>query len=470
MVEGALTLDHYLGRGKGTPTKHVNAMSGETVEIKFRFPFVCHLRSSSEQELDFRIEFVQGDFCVQTTLEKSEPLTPKAGEFKGQYFCTSQSIQFQLRSDNFLKAFQQPRKELRNNDSFKQKIYEISIKVLNRVLRNMRVYGVAPHIYEQTTNIQEAEVFLWHWNTQFRIGNAEWLPVFDKHKVDLLHLLVGIMDTRSGYGARMPEIDAVFKRDIIEAIEDDLEPPPEQEFWVNALEFLHEQNFRMAVVESVIGLEIVLTQYISLFLEKKKKLSKKKIKNFLWEVGLRNRFDVLLRLLAEEKDLASVNPDMVLKTIGWRNDVAHEGKLPDDISNSEVRQGIANVVETSRILRCKIYQIESEPMFQTIVDNVKEKHGLSSVWIYPVTLKKIYMNLTLFRALDEPSSKQRVEDIISFSIQLLSRKIPRFNPQQDLYARIYFFPNPQPVANYTKGELRGFDTFKASIESGPLNK
>jgi len=440
-------------------------MSFETIEIEFKYPFNCRLKGSSAEELDFEVKFSEGEFDVQAVMETEAPVEIKTGALKGLYFCETKNLLVYLKSADFLKAFGPDTVDLTNNDNFKKTIYQINMKILNRVLRNLRVYGISPHVREQPPSTQEAEAFLCSWNTRLRIGSGEWLPLAYTEEATLTALQVRNVGIGWGYGPKTVEVSTYFKRDIIEAIEDNLQPPPEQEFWVNALEFLREQNYRMAVVEAVIGLEIVLVQYISLFLEKKKRVSKKKTEDFFVKAGLSHLFNVVLRLIAPENDLAGVNLDMVSKTIGWRNKVAHKGKLPEDIPEHELRQGIASVVEVNQILRLKIHQIESEPMFQTITEKVKQKCGSTSVcWIFPITRRKIYMDLSV---LDSPSwfTKQKLEEIIKFTIELIRAKISRFDPQEDLYAKVHHFSRLQPVAIYAKGELKIFQTYRQSIES-----
>lgn len=439
-------------------------MSVQPIEIRFTYPFTCRLEGPSPEELDFNVKFEEADFHVEVTMETETPQEIKTGAQKGLRFCETKNLLVCLRSDSFLKAFRSPIPDLNKDSDFKKKIYQISLRILNRVLRNLRTYGIAPQIRQQPPSEQEAEAFLWSWRTEFRIAGGQWRPLEYKQDVVLMGFLARNVGQGWGYWPRTPEISTYLKRDIIEAIEDDLPPPPEKEFWVNALEFLHEQNLRMAVVESVIGMEIVLTQYINLFLEKKKGLSKRKIKDFLHEVGLKRRFDVVLQLLTEEKDLASVNLDMVLKTIGWRNDVAHEGKLPADVSESDVRQGIANVVEASQILRLKIHQVESEPMFQTIAEKVKQKSNSPWCWLYPVTQRKIYMDLTVFKDSSD-LTKRWVEEIISMCAELVRAQRPHFDPKQDLYAKIHGLSRLQPFAVYTKGEVRILQPRGQSAES-----
>ncbi|MBI1951433.1 MAG: hypothetical protein HYS34_08740 [Acidobacteria bacterium] len=78
------------------------------------------------------------------------------------------------------------------------------------------------------------------------------------------------------------EIKMAFWTDVSEALEDLRDPPPpEQEFLMNATAHRRDKNYRLAVMESVISLEIVLTEYVTNYLTVHKKVPKKRVANFV---------------------------------------------------------------------------------------------------------------------------------------------------------------------------------------------
>ena len=112
---------------------------------------------------------------------------------------------------------------------------------------------------------------------------------------------------------------------IVEAIQDNLESPPEQEFITNALEHLKVRNYRLALIESIICLEIVLTQYLKAFFSINKQIPEKRINNFLNpNLGLNARISVLLNLCLDERDIESVNFTNILRAINRRNHIIHK--------------------------------------------------------------------------------------------------------------------------------------------------
>ena len=423
------------------------------IEIKLTYPFTCRLEGPSLEELDFKVKFEEANFHVEVTMETEAAQEIKTGDQKGLHFCETKNLLVHLTSDSFLGAFRSPVSDLNKDGDFKKNIYQISLRILNRVLRNLRTYGIAPQIRQQPPSEQEAEAFLWSWRTEFRIGDGPWQPLEYKQDVVLMGFLARNVGQGWGYWPRTPEISTYLMRDITEAIEDDRTPPPEQEFWVNALEFLYEQNFRMAVVESAIGLEIVLTELLTLVLQKKKKLAKSEIEDFLIRVGLKKNLNVVLPLAIDDKDLTAVDFEAVSKVITWRNHVVHDGSQLQDVPDSQIQEAIQSVVAACEILRLKIHQINSLPVFQSIAEKVKQNSNSLFCWVLPVTERKIHMDLTL-PAGSCDLTKHQVEEIVNICVGLLGAHIPRFDPKQDLYAKIHGLSRLQPFAVYSKGEVR----------------
>jgi len=90
--------------------------------------------------------------------------------------------------------------------------------------------------------------------------------------------------------------------------------PIETEFLVNSREYLENNNFRLAIIESVIALEIALTRYIRVYFEYIKKYSKKKIEKFLnANFGLSTRLYIIPTLTLSDKDYSRIDLNLVLK-------------------------------------------------------------------------------------------------------------------------------------------------------------
>src|SRR4029450_5705664 len=113
-------------------------------------------------------------------------------------------------------------------------------------------------------------------------------------------------------------------------LQDDLPVPPEQEFTTNVLEHLKANNLRLAVLEAIIGLEIVLTRYLRAFLRAYQGTPEDRINKFLSpDFGLTARLSGVLDLTLNETDRREFDLTKVMTVVSWRNKVTHgEGRLP----------------------------------------------------------------------------------------------------------------------------------------------
>jgi hypothetical protein len=171
--------------------------------------------------------------------------------------------------------------------------------------------------------------------------------------------------------------------EIEEALQDKREAEPEDEFYVNALEHLRTDRFRLAVVEAVVCLEIVLARFLTVYLEQVKGMEHERA---TWivapEQGLTMRVGALLDLMLEKADLLTVDRKVVLKVVSWRNAIAHRtGRLPDNVSEDEVRQALSLVFKLISLLVRKRREIELQPKADAIAAELREAHALNSIVI-----------------------------------------------------------------------------------------
>jgi len=112
------------------------------------------------------------------------------------------------------------------------------------------------------------------------------------------------------------------------------------ELLLRATSFLQEENFRMAILEAVTALEIVVSSTIREF-GHKRGISEKKIKKLIRDAGLTGNLDVVLRLLIPD-DLPSKDIMSGCKgAIKIRNAIVHEGRL--SVSEKEAKGAIDNI-------------------------------------------------------------------------------------------------------------------------------
>jgi hypothetical protein len=91
-------------------------------------------------------------------------------------------------------------------------------------------------------------------------------------------------------------------------------PPAELELAVNSMEHWHSKNLRLAVLESVIGLGIVMASFLRAYLTYRKEIPEAQLKDFLSpEFGLTSRLSGLLNMTFNKKDLENINIDLIKK-------------------------------------------------------------------------------------------------------------------------------------------------------------
>ena len=136
--------------------------------------------------------------------------------------------------------------------------------------------------------------------------------------------------------------------EIKNALENNLEVTEERYFFVNSLEHIYNHNIRLAVIETVISLEILVTKYLKDYL-KFKNIPNDRIGNLINpNIGIYSMVSVLLDLSIEEDVMKFFKIDEVLKLINLRNDIIHNNKqIPKESSK---QKEILNQIAASHIL------------------------------------------------------------------------------------------------------------------------
>lgn len=113
-----------------------------------------------------------------------------------------------------------------------------------------------------------------------------------------------------------------------------------EELLLGAKTFFHEEDYRMAVLEAVIALDIMIASLIRK-IGRSRGISEGSLKNFLKEVGLARSMKVVLKMIIPDR----LPDDDVLKACKTantlRNKIVHEGKL--NVSESEATEAIQNI-------------------------------------------------------------------------------------------------------------------------------
>jgi hypothetical protein len=242
---------------------------------------------------------------------------------------------------------------------------------------------------------------------------------------------------RSGFVSgfdRRPELDIFYWSRIKEVLEDNLEIAPEDEFLTNTIGHLRGCNFRLALIDAVIGLEIVLTRYLKCYLAIIKGMSKKRIEAFLSNaVGLTPRLAGILDLTIHESYLKDIKLDQVLKAVNWRNRIVHEtGQLPPDVPIARLREHIDAVLNLARTLAELYVDTAASPERGEIAEKLKTKWSRQILWprLWIKPWHKVYAEIScdFGSALSNDEMKAIAEELGGY----LKARDKRFDPNTDL--------------------------------------
>ncbi len=256
-------------------------------------------------------------------------------------------------------------------------LHEELLKLLEgatlHVLRVIRNVGIAPELPESLPREESLEQELQLWAPEISEDGATWSRVFPSApgRTLLTSMLFG--GRKSGF-ATNAELNVGYWSRITEVLEDSLEIPAEDEFLTNTIGHLRARNYRLAIVDAVIGLEIVMARYLMDYLAIAKGLPKWRIMNFLrHDFGLTARLSGILDLTIHESWLKDINLDHVLKAVNWRNGIVHRtGRLPPDVPMETVREVINAVLKLARTLVELHVNVLAQPDRQRISESVMQ--------------------------------------------------------------------------------------------------
>lgn len=208
---------------------------------------------------------------------------------------------------------------------------EITIKFLNRLVEVVRI--VYDNFYLR--NVRYSDILSWnqfYWNGKKRIPAASFL---------LDHGCGGIKVTAGKMSEEQVRKETETLQRMRGILKNDTPIPLERIFLANAKDACLDEDFRMATLESVTALEIVLYQFIR-SRGKELGISEEELEDFIVKVGLTGNLRIVLRMLTEGLE----QPDR--EVTGWcsgairtRNKILHEGLR--DISPSETEHRIENI-------------------------------------------------------------------------------------------------------------------------------
>jgi len=413
-----------------------------------------YLIGYTREALEVSASFDHKGYGVRISFSEGE-----AGEIPdvpaySKYFRKSDGLQFVLDDKDTTRV---PLVDLIKKDNYPT-LLSLMRTVAWRVFNVIRNFGIVPEIPENLpTELEkggnlEAEVLDWFPETS--ADGESWTQLPKSKGFDLRLLFVTSKFSRAARLSEDAELNVALWPDIVEALEDNKEPPPEMEFFTNATGHLRQKNFRLTVVESIVCLEIVLTQFISNYLSISAKVKKENVERFLSpEFGLTARLSGLLNLTLHESYLKEIDLDRILKVVEWRNKVIHKtGRLPSGIDQETLQKNISAVFSLINVLAERRDNIVASPELDQIANVLRQKADVMRPRIWLKSRHQVRIELDLFSK-KTPEYREKLENLVRETIELLRKRDPRFNPIQHL--TIYFKNIPSgSEALYDNGRLR----------------
>ena len=286
-----------------------------------------------------------------------------------------------------------------------KKIIELLISVGDRCIRVIRNHGSVYNLHELNLDLEgNLKYILAGFEIKKKNNRNKWKPLYEiNEQEEFINAMVFIKTEPDYYSSlSFSELDMSHWEEIKEVIKENLPIPPEKEFTVNALEHTKKNNLRLAIVESIIGLEIILTKYLKNYLISQNIPKKRIDEKFLTpDVGLTARVSVMLDLSIrkqfnnifmyskpEEQFDDFVNIDNILNVVKWRNNIIHKtGNIPKNVSRINIKDGINKVLLLVNLLAVLNRHLEISNLIKDVVGKYKinepilTKLGIHDVYI-----------------------------------------------------------------------------------------
>lgn len=306
------------------------------MKLEWSIPVSIVIHGATEEELLHKTEFQYNkNINCEFSLKGKDPFySPDIKETP--YFMTVDHIQFHLVCLN-----DDIRKLIKSADY--RSIIDILGKITNKVLKSIRVMGMAYYLHEVDYNFEKPQYYLYKWKVRYENRQEVWDDVLlIKDPRDLFLFSRGENKQSFVKGNKLKQIDTMVMGE---------ESPPEREFIVNAMEYITTGNYRLAVIESIIGLEIALNGYLSTYFEKRHTYSKREVAEIIGpNLNLSIKVSALLNLALEKDVLKNVRINHVKKVIDWRNKIMHRTGHLNDVSENTIIEYLESVLFLVNIL------------------------------------------------------------------------------------------------------------------------
>jgi len=421
--------------------------------IKFEYPIEILFYSNEKEKMQPEINFMFNNFKCKVHFESKTYLDKPYFELKKEerifgctYFCLIEKITFEIADDN--------RNSLKILKEDKKLLLNLIITILNKVLRCLRIFGWSWHIHEHSVKYEEDVDFqLIRLKVQVSEDREKYNYLIDEFEKWIAFGSLKYIDQFSHLPfSKLSKIEEAIADKNLDILRE--EEPVETEFLVNSREHLDNGNFRMAIIESIIALEIALTRYIRVYFEYIKKFSKKYVDNFLnSNFDLSTRLYIIPSLTLDDNDYSRINYDLVLKGVSLRNKLIHREEdcligVPED----EIDKYVTEIIKLSRLLNLKVIQIKAKPEMRNIAEKIRTKFRVNC----DVTrlrnhriIAKIYYTFSINGAFFK---ENKVIDIINTLSELLIKYDNNFIPNEHLIVHFYDIYDIKLWAYWSKGK------------------
>jgi hypothetical protein len=319
---------------------------------------------------------------------------------------------------------------------YRSKLAKIILSIGNRcieVLRNIgRIYNLKTYPLDSTDN---ERTFFIQWNVEIKQQSEDWHYI-DGEPEGLLEYLLHFGVTRP---SDTPEFDGSNWYFVEEYIQNEIEIPPEFIFSANAIEHSRAGNYRVALLESVIGLEIILTKYLRVYFADFKKTGK-----YLYEKALTStnltlniKITLLLQLTLKPENLKNINWKSIVQAINWRNKIMHaSGDFPANTQKADIVDGILAIINLSIFLGYETERLLAYHPLHEIALKVKDENSLESLSLELTNRHGVRAYSTLIERTDFPTKEQVIRIAENLST-LLSNRDKIFDPNKHLLLEIF---------------------------------
>ena len=403
-----------------------------------------------------RVSFQHGNFPCEVLIIGGEPHKQEL-EGTTQYACFGTALEITIDD-----CEEGTLKETIQNKDF-GKLIELLCEIVNRFVLAVRDFGDVPHLREiRFVPEGDHQATIQNWKVEFcEKDTSGWAPLVPLPTTGELPTGLAsapathsqIVTPSASAGVPQPSPHLVVQRwpEIEEAVKDNICPTPEQESTTNAIKHLDHGSFRLALVESITSLEIVLARFSSLYFKHNTNLSDRGTRDVLSPaLGLTNQV-TSLHLVLSSQDLNQFELYKIWESISWRNNVVHEnGNIPST-DPATIRDRILSVVGLTFLLARHAHQLEVPPEVTQISQDFKAKFGTyPQIWVlenHRVLTEFVFVALS-----GEFPQADVLESAVADLIDYLKQRDTRFDPESHLFVRFLRFPGEQ-VARWYKGKL-----------------